>query len=86
MQGYHQVPVRAEDVPKTTIITQFSLFRFLHMPFGLRGAAQTFQRLTNWVLRGLSFVFVYLDNILVANSLEEQHTCVRFLGAWQHMA
>ena len=37
------------------------------MPFGLRNAAQTFQRLMDHLLRGLPFVFVYLDNILVAS-------------------
>ena len=37
------------------------------MPFGLRNAAQTFQRLMDHILRDLPFVFVYLDDILVAS-------------------
>ena len=34
------------------------------MPFGLRNAAQTFQRLIDEVLRGLSFAFAYIDDVL----------------------
>jgi hypothetical protein len=35
------------------------------MSFGLRNAAQTFQRFMDEELRGLDFCFVYLNDILV---------------------
>ncbi|CAH8622666.1 unnamed protein product [Dicrocoelium dendriticum] len=43
------------------------------MPFGLRNAAQTFQRIVDSVTRDLDFVYPYIDHILVASSSEEQH-------------
>ncbi|BHF62655.1 hypothetical protein SprV_0200564000 [Sparganum proliferum] len=43
------------------------------MPFGSCNAAQLFQRFIDEILRGLSFNFVYIDDILVASSSAEEH-------------
>ena len=43
------------------------------MPFGLRNAAQTFQRFMDQVLRGLDFVHVYIDDVLIASNTLEEH-------------
>ena len=67
VRGYNQISVWPKDVPKTAVITPFGLYEFLCMPFGLKNAAQTFQRFMDQVLHGLNFVFDYLDDILVAS-------------------
>ena len=43
------------------------------MLFGLGNAAQRFQRFMDDVCRGLNFVFVYIDDVLIASEFLEEH-------------
>ena len=52
---------------KMAIVTPFGLSEFVRMQFGLKNAAQTFQRLMDRVTQHLDGVFVYLDDILIAS-------------------
>ena len=63
VRGYHHIPVTAENIPKTGIITPFGLYEFLRMPFGLKNAAQAFQRLMDTVCCSLDFASWWLARI-----------------------
>jgi hypothetical protein len=67
------VPVAAEDIPKTAVITPFGLFEFLRMPFGFKNAGMTFQCLMDRCLNGLPHIFVYLYDILIASPCMQSH-------------
>ena len=61
------------------------LFQFCRMPFGLTGAPSSFQRLMDNILRGLSFVTIYLDDILVHSRDEKMH-CQHLNEVFQRLA
>jgi len=72
--GFHQIPMHESDAPKTAFSTPYGHYHFKRMPFGLKNAPATFQRLMDQVLSGLqgTELFVYLDDIvLYASSLRE---------------
>ncbi|GFW89534.1 retrovirus-related Pol polyprotein from transposon 17.6 [Trichonephila clavipes] len=72
---YHQVKVHVEDQDKTAFVCPFGTYRFLRMPYGLRNAPATFQRLMNHFCNGLEDILAlpYLDDIIVLSETFEKH-------------
>ncbi|XP_042425755.1 uncharacterized protein LOC122013560 [Zingiber officinale] len=50
-KGYHQVPLTRDDQEKVSFITADSTYCYNVMPFGLKNASVTYQRLMNKVFR-----------------------------------
>lgn len=82
--GFHQIPMDEGDAQKTAFSTPYGHYEFQRMPFGLKNAPATFQRLMDTVLTGLQGIelFVYLDDIVVyASSLREHELKIDKLAA-----
>lgn len=71
--AYYNIRIRKEDIPKTAAATPIGLFEFTRMPFGLRTAPQTFQRVMDSLFGHLKYVFCYIDDILVFSKTLEEH-------------
>ncbi|CAB4418771.1 unnamed protein product [Rhizophagus irregularis] len=73
--GYHQVETAENDKEKTAFICLQGLFEYNVMPFGLKNAPGTFQRLMDEILKEYigEFVTVYLDDIMIYSRNFEEH-------------
>ncbi|CAM5089952.1 unnamed protein product [Natator depressus] len=73
-KGYWQVPLDADARLKSAFITPLGLYEFLILPFCLKGAPATFQRLVDQLLRGMeSFAVANIDDICVFSQTWEDH-------------
>ena len=73
--GYHQIPMHPPDAEKTSFITPHGLYCYNVMPFGLKNAGATYQRLVTKMFRPLlgSTMEVYIDDIMVKSKQRSDH-------------
>jgi hypothetical protein len=73
--GYHQLKIWESDIPKTAFHTQYGLYEYTVMSFGLTNALAYFMYLMNKVFMEYldKFVVVFIDDILIFSKTEEEH-------------
>jgi hypothetical protein len=73
--GYHQLKVRECDIPKTTFVSRYGLYKFTVMLFGLTNALADFMYMINKVFMEYldKFVMGFIDDILVYSRNEGEH-------------
>jgi hypothetical protein len=83
--NYHQIKIRAKDIPKTTFTTRYGLYEYLVMSFRLTNVLAHFMYLMNSVIMPEldQFVMVFIDDILVySKSMEEHEEHLRIVLQW----
>ncbi|KAG0442034.1 Transposon Ty3-G Gag-Pol polyprotein [Dictyocoela muelleri] len=71
--GYYQIALKPDSKKYTALWIENTKYEWNRMPFGLTNAPKTFQRAMDKLFGDLSFVKVYLDDIVVHSCSEEEH-------------
>jgi hypothetical protein len=65
--GYHQIKIRAKDIPKTAFTMRYGLYEYLIMSFGFTNVPTHFMylRISIFMLELDQFAMVFINDILV---------------------
>lgn len=74
--SFHQIELEPNTAEKTAFSTSLGHYHFTRMPFGLKNAPATLQRLMNSILLGIQSIraFAYLDDIVIYADTLESHS------------
>jgi len=75
ISGFWQIEIEKGDKAKTAFSTSWGHYEYNIMPFELKGAPATFQRLMTKILGPYlyDFVMVYLDDIIIFSQTIDEH-------------
>ena len=67
--GYNQILMHPRDQEKTAFITNMGVYCYTMMPFGLKNAGATYQRMMSRVFKDQigKILEVYIDDMIVKN-------------------
>ena len=73
LKGFYQVPLTDRAKELSAFVTPDGLFQYKVMPFGMKNAPATFQRLINNVISGIDGCEAYIDDVLIYSDTWEEH-------------
>lgn len=73
--GFHQIPLKMEDMEKTAFSVNNGKYEYTRLPFGLKNAPSIFQRTLDDILREFigKICYVYVDDIIIFSKDEKSH-------------
>ena len=74
-QGYHQIPLALDDQDKTVFVTPVGNYYYKVMPFGLKNAGSTYQRMMTRMFESLlgKNIEIYVDDMVVKSKMVSEH-------------
>lgn len=81
-QAFNQIEMHPDSIEKTAFTVNNGHYEYTRMPFGLKNAPSTFQRVMDHLLKDYlhKFCFVYLDDIIIfSKSLDEHYQHIRLI-------
>jgi hypothetical protein len=75
-KGFWQIPIRAEDKPKTAFVTPDGIYQFRKMPFGAINSTATFNRLMRKAYGNIANIDSFVDDVLAHTQEWEYHITV----------
>ena len=74
-QGYHQIPLALDDQEKTSFVTPIRNYHYKVMPFGLKNAGSTYQRMMTKMFESQmgKNIEVYIDDMVVKSKIVFEH-------------
>ena len=74
-QGYHQIPLALDDQEKTTFVTPIENYHYKVMPFGLKNAGFTYQRMMTRMFESQlgKNIEIYMDDMVVKSKVVSEH-------------
>ena len=74
-QGYHQIPLALDDQEKTAFVTSIGNYHYKVMPFGLKNAGSTYQRMMTRMFEPLlgKNIEIYIDDMMVKSKVVSEH-------------